>query len=50
MVETIGTLVAGSEVIPTIGKAYLVLVEQVKIDTDVSADAREGYPMGFVVL
>ena len=50
MVEAIATRMAGSEVIPAIGKAYLILVEQVEKDANIGADSRKRHKIGLIIL
>ena len=50
MVETIAACMAGGEVIPAIGKAYLIFVEQVEEDTNIGADSRERHKIGLIIL
>ena len=48
VVETVVTFVACGQVIPTIGKTYLVAVEQVELQSEVGADTRERHALDFV--
>ena len=41
IVETVRPCVSGCQVIPTVGDAYFVAVQQVELESNVGADARE---------
>ena len=43
IVETVGAFFASGEIIPPIGNSNAIAIQQVKVNSDVGADARKGF-------